>query len=81
MERMLSMSQALMMSKEPQEVGLAETVRKARFQPLVLRELGARVLPLRLRLNLNNPEAEDDTDHHLLRCALLKLFLGKYDLI
>ena len=71
------MSQALMMSKEPQEVGLVETVRKAQFQPLVLRELGARVLPLRPRLNLNNPEAEEATDQHLLHCDLSKLFLDK----
>ena len=77
MARMLSTSQVLMMSKEPQEVGLVETVRKARFQPLVLRELGARVLPLRPRLNLNNPEAEEDTDHHRLHCDLSKLFLDK----
>ena len=77
MARMLSMSQVLMMPKEPQEVGLAETVRKAQFQPLVLRELGARVLPLRPRLNLNNPEAEEDTDHRLLHCDLSKLFLDK----
>ena len=77
MARMIFMSQVSMTSKEPQEVGLAETVRKARFQPLVLRELGARVLPLRPRLNLNNPEAEEDTDHRLLHCDLSKLFLDK----
>ena len=81
MAHMIFMSQVSMTSKEPQEVGLAETVRKARFQPLVLRESGARVLPLRPRLNLNNPEAEEDTDQHLFHCALLKLFLDKYDLI
>ena len=77
MARMVFMSQVSMMSKEPQEVGLVETVRKAQFQPLVLRELGARVLPLRPRLNLNNPEAEEATDQHLLHCDLSKLFLDK----
>ena len=81
MARMMFMSQVSTMSKEPQEVGLAEIVRKARLQLLVLRELGAQVLLLRPRLNLNNPEAEGDTDQHLLHCALLKLFLDKYDLI
>ena len=42
-----------------------------------LRELGAQVLPLRPRLNLNNPEAEEATDQHLLHCDLSKLFLDK----
>ena len=30
---------------------------------------------------LEQPRAEEDTDHHLLHCDLSKLFLDKYDLI
>ena len=75
MARMIFMSQVSMMLMEPQGVGLTEAVHIMQLHIFDLQELGAQVLPLRLRQNLKDPEAEEDTARRLLHCALLKLFL------
>ena len=81
MAHMIFMSQVSMLLMGPQGVGLTEMVNRMYLHIFDLRELEAQVLPLRLRQNLKDPEAEEDTAHRLLHCALLKLFLDKFDLI